>query len=397
MVQMNWIKNMQQLVNRVILMVILLLAPLVSVHAAVTNVTASPANANVAIARSTTVIVTWKVSDVITLVPPVTVSSSQGVFKTATGVTLATTTKTLSRTISASGIVVFSETLLVPESVIYKVYKMGLSSFIYERSFSDGSGSPVSNSITFNITGASGSSFSIDRLSLRFADDQLAKVVKIRESVNVLAEISFTGTGLLLAVWEITDPSSTLGKPVYKPLRVVRQQLSTRQQVTLRSPDLPTYYTGLYQVRLRVTNPETGFSMPMLQFFVSDQTKQQTTPTRLQVKAPKADAIFSPQLQFRWQAVDAAVAYRLEVYKNLQATVSIPELGTISQPGEQKVSATDTPITGMLLPANKTQTVLSPASQRYLTSKQQYLWRVSAIDKNGNIIAVSTLRKIKKP
>ena len=396
------ISNMLFLNTRMLLVAIILNGIPLLAHASITSVTTFPASKNVALGRSSAIAVRWNVAE-FTAAPapsPVNVSSSQGIFITPAsvvpGTIVGTNAKALSRTVTGSTTVAFTETVRVPEHVVYKAHKLGFSSLNYQRSFNDG-GAPVSKAVVLNIAGTSGAGFNIDRIALRFADEKLAKIVKLRDAVYADAEISFIGTGLLQAVWEITDPSSTLGAPVYRHLRSVRQQLSSTQQVTLRSPKLPSYQTGLYQVRLRLTEPVPEFDMPMLQYFVSDETNALAVPVKLIVDSPSTDTIFSAQLAFRWQAVKDAIAYRLDVYEDLSSPVLRPELGMIMHPYEWNLNASDTPITGMLLPASKTKTVLSPAVQSYLTSRQHYLWRVIAIDKNGETIAVSTLRVIKIP
>jgi len=348
--------------------------------AAISSVTTTPTNRNVPIGRSVPISVVWTVG-VAELPAPVNVISTSGEFRPAVGtpVLLGTVPTTLSRPVSSPSLVTFSEAILVPESVIYQARKLGSGSLVYQRTFTDGI-APDTGGIRLAITGSSGAGFNIDRISLRFDDDSYVRLIPQGVKSRAFADITFSGSGLIKAVWEIADPSSTSGKPVYRTLRIVRQQLNDSRKITLSSPELPTERIGVHLVRLRITDPETLFSTPNIRYFVSNKkpgTPEPPAPLRL--LTPNPGAKLTPETGFSWQAVAGARAYQVELYMRQNQPTSSP------------------PVTGMLVPAEQLQTSLSKSAWQHIEPGEVYLWRVVAIAENGNVIGESQLREISAP
>ena len=359
-------------------LVSVLLMSAAPMRADVNSVTTSPTSKNVSMGRYVSVPIVWTIDEDI---GPVTVTSTSGEFRPAIGspVLLGTVSKVLSKTVSSPAMITFSETVQVPRSVIFRARKMGFSSLVYQRTFSDGI-APGTGGITLNITGSGGADFSINRISLRFDDDSPVRLLPRGEKLITLAEITFGGTGLIKAVWEIADPSSTPGVPVYRPLRIVRQQLTASRKVTLSSPELPTDRIGIHLVRLRITDPEVGFDTPVLRYFVAKEkpdTPRPPVPIRLIAPGPVSQ--LTPETNFSWLAVKDTLAYQLELYVKRKTPVS----------GQ--------PVTGMLIPARQKETPLSQIARQHLKAGQVYLWRVVAIGENGAIIGKSPLREIHAP
>lgn len=348
--------------------------------AAISSVITTPTNRNVPIGRSVPISVVWTVG-VAELPAAVVVTSTSGEFRPAIGspVLLGTVRTTLSRPVSSPSLVTFSETILVPESVIYQARKIGNSSLVYQRTFTDGI-VPDTGSIRLDITGSGGAEFNINRISLRFDDDSTVRLIPQGVKSQVFADITFSGSGLIKAVWEIADPSSTSGRPVYRTLRIVRQQLNDSRKVTLPSPELPTERMGIHLVRLRITDPETLFSTPNIRYFVSNKKPDtQEPPTPLKLLAPNPGAKLTPETSFGWQAVAGARAYQVELYMR------------------QNPPASNRLVTGMLVPAEQLQTSLSKLAWQHIGPGEVYLWRVVAIAENGNVIGESQLREISTP
>ena len=214
----------------------LLMNPVYS-SADVASVTVSPNSKNVQVGRSVSIPLVWTV---VNDTGPVTVASISGEFRPAVGdpLLLGTVPKTLSKQVlSASGAALnFNESVLVPKSVLYRAHRLGLSSIVYMRTFDDGVSGDF-GAITLHITGSGGAGFGISRISLRFDDDSIVRIISHGEKMHALADITFSGTGLVKALWEIADPSSTAGVPVYRPLRMVRQQLTASRKFTFSSPE----------------------------------------------------------------------------------------------------------------------------------------------------------------
>jgi hypothetical protein len=363
----------------VVFAVLMIASPLM---ADINSVTTSPTNKNVPLGRSVSVSLVWTIDvGIVFDVGPVTVISTSGEFRPAIGspVLLGTVPTTLSRRVNPPASITFSETVLVPESVIYQARKLGNSSLVYQRTFTDGI-SPDTGGIRLDITGSSGAEFSINRISLRFDDDSPVRLIPQKEKFRAYADITFSGSGLIKAVWEIADPSSTSGRPVYRTLRIVRQQLIDSRRVALPSPELPTNMIGIHLVRLRITDPETAFDTPNIRYFVSNKKPDTPEPPApVGLLAPTPGAQLTPETSFGWQAMSGARAYQLELY------------------AKQGTSVSSQPVTGMLVPSKQQETPLSPMALKHLEPELIYLWRVIAIGENGATIGISTLREIRSP
>lgn len=233
-------------------------------QSAVTTVVASPSSTNVPLSRSTSVVIGWSATT--NTAGVVTVSSTQGVFRTPGGVMLGIVNKTLSKSVNGPASVTFNEVVLVPENIIYRAHKLGFNNLRYERSFTDGVA--TAGQITLLIVGSSAATFSITRLALLFDDDSPLRIVDRFETLKAHVGLTVVGSGLLRATWEVTGPDFNADDPVFRSLKIVHRYLSAGDEITLVGPALPTETTGVYLVRLRVTKPEPGFKAPMIQYSV---------------------------------------------------------------------------------------------------------------------------------
>ncbi|MGE5241599.1 MAG: hypothetical protein ACM3NI_08120, partial [Bacteroidota bacterium] len=219
------------------------------VLASIIAITVSPGSVNAPLGGSISVAVTWGV----TTNTGTFVSSPNGTFNTAGGVVLGTVSNPLFQSVTVlpgfGSTVSFTEVVLIPTDVIYRAYKMGLGSFLYSRSFTDSTGAPSTQSATINITSSAVTGFSLTGMSLMFDNGAVVRLLGRKEKLSAQADINFTGNGLLQGVWEVADPASTAGQPVFRPLISVRQYLVGSDKQTLRSPILPTNSSGLYLVR----------------------------------------------------------------------------------------------------------------------------------------------------
>jgi hypothetical protein len=220
----------------------------------------SPAQVNVAINRSARIQVRWTLNA--DTGPQV--SSPQGVLEDATGRRYLTVPRLLSAGIASAlspagalqaQTVRFAEGVSIPAAVLAEAIAGGVNRLFYRRTFTDGSGSSLTISLPVNITGAGAAGFAVNYIGLRFDDDSVRRLAAPRSPLRARAVIRFSGTGQLRAVWEVADPSSASGSPVFRPLRVVRRPLFGGRAVTVESPPLPTDRKGLHLVRLRVLEP----------------------------------------------------------------------------------------------------------------------------------------------
>jgi len=235
--------------------------------------------------------------------------------------------------------------------------------------------------------------------ALESSEGALFKIFNKGASPRVKANLFYTGSGVLRGVWEIAEPSSTIGTPVFHPLTHVRKFLSQMGQITIYSPRLPGNMTGLYLVRFRITEPQPAFDAPVIRYFIN-AAKHAVKPVHMDIISPKNQVRVSEDTRFSWQQLNGARAYLLEIFVPAAANPEQPATNT----NEEGINSLlvpaggvdgGLPVSGMLVPAN--QTILSKLAQTHLESGHRYLWRVRAIGASGHVIGESPLRAIRIP
>lgn len=270
------------------------------VHAAAFDTTqVTPSQRNVAVGRSATISLTWSMtSSGPSTGGTVTISSlsTDLEFLDGSGTPLGSAlARSFSRTgtlppLGAPLITTFSEPLLVPRYIIDKARSNGANQITVRRRFT-ATGIVAGTtliSMTLNITGSAGGSFAITRLALDFGSGEVSRVVTAGTKFKAYAQLTSSGTGLLRGVWEIADPSTTRGEPIFRPLLNVRQYLTASQRITLSSPDLPSNANGLYQVRFRITEPTIALSSPLVRYVVGqgNALARSVTPVAINLMQP---------------------------------------------------------------------------------------------------------------
>jgi hypothetical protein len=370
----------------------------------ITSVNTTPGTKNIPLGRSASVSLVWNVArlDVVQGVDAVT--STVGIFRAgnSTGPVLGAVQTVLSQTrakkLGQTTNFAFKENVLVPSSIIFQAQQSGANQIVYQRLFNDGAAG-LFGQITLPITSPSAAGFSISRVQLQFEDGAPTKLVERETPLQILAVINFNGTGLLEATWQLAGPTSTAGQPIFRNVQTVRRYLYTgTSPITLRSPPVSTADAGLYLVSLRITTPEVAFTQPVIQYFVGQAKTTARPPAPLALAAPRDFASLERWMTFSWEAIDGAHAYRLEIYPKAADLVAetLPALDG-STGATTRYRPSGPRVTGTVLPGNETETLLSPAVRRHLKSGQSYLWRVLAVDKDGNLIAASPLRVFKVP
>ncbi len=371
-------------------------------HAGITSVTTLPATKNVPVNRSTSISLTWRVqSDLSGLI---TITSTGGRFRVNNpidGPVLGTVSKTLSQSVNSAAAAPVPadlfEAVLVPASVMFQAHKLGFNVVFYERNFSDGAIGSGGGSITLAIGSAGASDFGISRMALQFDDGAPVRILAIKKPLGARAEIEYNGNGLLRGVWELAGPMSTSGQPIFRPLGRVQQQLVAADRYIFKSPPLPTDAVGLYLVRLRITDPEPGFDVPVIRYFVSRDGLKPRSPASIGLTAPSAFAILKPDSRFTWERIKGTRAYQLEFYNKPRPTLesALPALGSDTKAGAQQAPE-GPPVTGMLISGKDTQIVLSRLVRLRLKSGD-YLWRILAVDEEGHLIGASDYRELRVP
>jgi hypothetical protein len=340
-----------------------------------------------------------------------TVSSPSGRFL-INGVVVGTVSRTLSRLAQgqsvASETLIFAETILVPQAISFRAVKSGVP-IVYERTFTDANPVPPPTTLTgsTNLTpsGPGSETFSVSRLSLRFDDQSRVKVLPKDSRLRAVAELNTTGQGLVEAIWEIALASTTAGTPVFQTLALVRRPVAFGGRTVITSPPLPTRFEGSNLVRLRITDPQTFFDEPELQYYVTPESPlpERQEPSLLLITAPSPGTPLTLTTRFAWQAVPGTRLYKLEVFPaplgpaeiaaDREVTTPVPLDPTPDTAGVAGREA----LTGAVVPGTQTEIRLQDYSLAHLPAGRRYLWMVKAIDPNGALLGVSPPREIYKP
>ncbi len=94
------------------------------------------------------------------------------------------------------------------------------------------------------------------------------RVLRAGESTVAIAEINYSGGGVLNGLWEVATPPSTQGQPVFVPFASASVNLAAGGLSEVTSPALPTTAAGNYYVRFRVRTPIVPFDGLVLRYAV---------------------------------------------------------------------------------------------------------------------------------
>lgn len=335
--------------------------------------------------------IAWRASQRSSMGGQATISSSVGEFYAVNGELLGRSTTPIQSSrltqLRATTLFVLNESLTIPLSVIRAAQQAGSSQIIYQRSFVDSQGANIRTAaVSFQISsGTIASQLLVNRIQMEFDDGRKNGVFGNQATFSASAYISYQGTGLLNYTWEIASPPSTNNVPVFFPLISRKQYLLSGGQITLQSPALPSTTAGNYLVRLKIAGIRNSENIPTLRYTINKSAinNPNRSVAKIIQKSPLVDTLLVPATEFTWNMMNGAAAYQLEIHT--KPTHNINPLAI-----EQ-----DKPITGVLIPANKTRMKVGKISRAYLIPGSTYYWRVVAINETGQIIGRSEFRRIK--
>lgn len=368
---------------------------------AVSAASALPATSALPAGRTApTLTLRWELTDAVGLV-----ASDFGSFRTVPGgVEIGRSTTRLSTDAGPTPTTVrFLERVRVPAGVERSARAAGARAIEYVRAFADGTGTALA-SARFSLTGALAGAFEITRFELRFDDESSLRTVQLKESLSVYADINYSGTGALQAVWEVADPDTTSGRPIFRTLRRELRQLGGAQRFRLDGPALPTMGPGFYMVRLRVEAPDTSFELPVIRYFVASTSRPgdpaALVPVRL--RAPLDAAFFEATTRFIWEPVTRARVYQLEIYEKMGPTEPSTPDRVVQAPGEKSILMAEPAlpgqfVTGAMLPPGAYDVVLPAPSRARLQPGRTYVWRMRALAADGSVLGESPLRALHVP
>ncbi len=361
--------------------------------AGITGIAASPAAVNVPSTRSATVTLTWTV--VVNAEGTQAVRSNEVEITSVGGnILYGTVPLTFAHTMAPATGASFTETVRIPFNILRVMARADVRSFWIARHFTSTSTTSAFAYVTATLVGGGGSgALAIDRVALTFDDLSTSRLVQKGEHLTAIARISASGGGMLRGRWEIADPTSTIGEPVFRPLREIHQTLVGSQETRLVSPPLPTRDAGMHLLRLTIDSPSTSFPPQVIRYFVNADTAH-AAPTNIELGSPGNDALIGTETEFAWRTLPNARAFLLEIYRRTPRTADLhlPRLGSDGNAPPEPAKVEGPPETGMLLLGATDHARLSQLVWGHLTPGQAYWWRVVAIGTDGGVIGVSGYR-----
>ena len=317
-----------------------------------------------------------------------------------------------------------TDIMSIPTPVIRRAYqeaqKGKSSEFFYVRQFNN-NGINTYVTVTCRMGGGGARTpLSLTRVDLNFKSNngrQPVTFVKQFERLKPLsAKVSYNGSGLLKGRWELVLPGDVEPSPFdllseaslpaeqrplqkhYRLLSRFQKFLPPNGKVIIEGPNvkyLPTAEKGLYRILFRIeasndkegnsdtlagivnTGGVAGFPMPTLRYFVgdSDDYKQNKSYPPINLLLPLNNkTLTADQLVFSWIDLEDntdIATYKIEFYRDDNARSLIASA---------------------FIKAGISQYRPIGSTLNRLTSS--FLWRVTALDKQGNILSTSPVRQL---
>lgn len=317
-----------------------------------------------------------------------------------------------------------TDIMSIPTPVIRRAYqeaqKGKSSEFFYVRQFNN-NGINTYVTVTCRMGGGGARTpLSLTRVDLNFKSNngrQPVTFVKQFERLKPLsAKVSYNGSGLLKGRWELVLPGDVEPSPFdllseaslpveqrplqkhYRLLSRFQKFLPPNGKVIIEGPNvkyLPTAEKGLYRILFRIeasndkegnsdtlagivnTGGVAGFPMPTLRYFVgdSDDYKQNKSYPPINLLLPLNNKkLTADRLVFSWIDLENntdIATYKIEFYRDDNARSLIASA---------------------FIKAGISQYRPIGSTLNRLTSS--FLWRVTALDKQGNILSTSPVRQL---
>ncbi len=293
----------------------------------------------------------------------------------------------------------FREVITLDPDLVRAWIDRGSTRLVLQRTFGDAAGNSTSATVILTLSRSKLQAtrrgaqdvFGVNALRLEFDTGNNTKVATADEEMRAALTVSYNGTGLLQGRWQIAEPGSSEGRPLYRTLAIVNTNLRAGQRSTLRSPALPTNRPGKYLLRFCVTNRfgadpggDTQCPNPTLVAHASYQVQGSIAGDvrRIAGMSPDRQSV-SAQTPFRWEPLAGARIYQLQIF-----TLGAADADLLSSRAESDPVAPEF-VGGMLLKAATTNTPLSESARNKLVPGHRYLWRVTAHDESGRMIGMS--------
>jgi len=309
---------------------------------------------------------------------------------------------TINNVVNVGGTGPFSirETLRLDAATVQDWISRGVTRAVYSRTFIDAAGSSVSASVVFRLSAsglaatrdAAPANLNVTSLRLEFESGNNTALKEVDEQLRATLTVLYTGAGVLRGRWQLAEPESSDGLPIYRTLALVNKNLMASQRSTLHSPRLPTGRTGKYLLRFcvlldGVPNLTADAQCPSIELVATGtyqvQGRHQDTVAQIRGLSPNRQNTSSGSI-FSWSSLSEAHIYQLQVFELAPAAAKLPASRVESDSAEPRF------VTGMLLDGATHESELSELVQSKLQKGRRYLWRVTAHDETGRMIGRSS-------
>jgi hypothetical protein len=363
--------------------------------AAIVDVRATPRQATLVASGGNLVSIRWAVAASPDHSSGVT-STGASIVDPSSGTILQRVTTTLNG--AGAGPFMLREVLNLDAVTVRAWTDAGLRRVVLQRSFADpATGAFVDATVVLNLSAsrlqatreAAPGELVITSLQLEFETGNNAAVVGPAESLQAILTVQHTGNGILRGRWQIAEPGSSEGAPLFRTLVLVNANVRSGQRSIYLSPTLPTGRPGVYVLRFCASEPNNAATSDDVLCPDADrvvtatyqvQLRDGETGTGIRGLAPDR-AVASGASSFRWEAVPAARLYQLQIFALAPDVADAEHVnGGARQPRF---------VTGMLVRGDSAETRLSDLVLSRLQAGQRYLWRITAHDESGRVTASS--------
>ena len=262
-----------------------------------------------------------------------------------------------------------SEQLVVPETVVRRAEKLGLSRFQYQRQFLfPAPAAPILEIATVQIavTTSGGGQLQLNSLRLYF-ENGLGNITIKRNNTSLVtyADIHYNGTGFLRAYWQVDG----------RVLSYVNQYLSSGSRITLQTPaipGLPTFREGSHTVRLIIQQPDQGIPFPKAIYYVKTDQSPLLVPINLVEPGRQAVEKYAP-FRIAWNPASDVTTYLIEFF----------------------LQEEDRPVFSAYVAGHSEYVLPEPALRHYFVPGKTYNWQVKGFNKENNLIGESDRREFR--
>ena len=382
---------------RLAVILIAILGLVSDAFANLTNVRATPRQAQVTGSSDNLIRITWRVATSADHTGGVT-SPVALIVDAGTGQVLSTVNTTFDA--GGPGPFTFRETLQIDAETARTWAARGVTQLLLTRSFTEATGSVVDGRVVLRLSSSrlqatrddAPAALAINSLRLEFDSGNNTAVTGLEESLRAQLTVQYSGTGMLRGRWQIAGPDSPDGAPVYRTIALVNRNLATSQRSVLHSPQLPAGRSGRYLVRFCVLDQDLNdidadAQCPNARLTANAtyhvQGRDSRALSEIRGLMPNRASVDASTV-FSWDSLTRAHIYQLQVFALAPAEAGLPASRTETDSVEPKF------VTGMLLDSATSQTALSELVRSKLEGGRRYLWRVTAHDETGRMIGRSS-------